>query len=190
MPAAESNGTIFGVVDRITPKAAYTAAIAPGSEQHRRISPSEYGRIAEAFNRRSYAVDFMGVRAFEQTGDKQAEFLRTIEGENPALATALRNGENWEQYLGRRIRDDVRGVTAKGTVPEDLRREIQALGAQVRASTDEVLNRGDGKYFELFRSNHESAVRSPQGQALLQRLRDAGVRDPQQTMAKIMGSGG
>ena len=190
MLASDSNGTIFDVVDRITPQAAYAAAIAPGSEQHRRISPTEYDRIAEAFNRRSYAIDFMGLRRFEQTGDKQAEFLRSIEGENPALATALRNGENWEQYLGRRIRDDVRGVTPRGTVPDDLRREIRALGAQVRAATDEVLSRGDGKYLELFRSNHDSAVRSPEGQALLKRLRDAGVSDPQQTMAKIMGSGG
>ena len=191
---------------RITPQAAYAAAIAPTSEQRHRISDAEFGRIAEAFSRRSHTVDFMGIKAFDQTQAAQATFLRSIADENPALAQSLLNGENWQQYLGRRIGHDVRPETAERAradlrtrlgaitntipprIPEPLRQRVEQFGAQVRASTNDVLHPGDGKYYQLYRENLEAAFRSPGGRALLEEVgRAPGVTDARQTMAEIIG---
>ncbi|HSI04952.1 MAG: hypothetical protein ACAI38_06950 [Myxococcota bacterium] len=194
------------MTNRITPQAAYAAAIAPGSEQRHRISDTEFGRIAEAFNRRSHAVDFMGIKAFDQTQAAQTTFLRSIADENPALAQSLLRGENWQQYLGRRIGHDVRPESAEQAraelrtrlggssdampprVPDALRQRVERFGAQVRASTNEVLNPTDGKYFELFRGNLEAAYRSPEGRALLEEVgKVPGVTNARQTMSEIIG---
>ncbi len=158
-------------IDTSSPRVAYEQSTHADSNWGSRITGDEYAAIRSAFDRRT-GVNILGYQLHDSTERTRRDFLTSLVSNNPALAQSLLRGENWDQYLSRRIRQDGRppeaeearaelrsmlGLTPVVNIPDALRREVIALGNRARAATDEITPHDDPKRLQNWQSiiNHE-----------------------------------